>query len=321
MFSTLENKVVLALRNLVPSNLIRSQRISAGPRAEPSNLRRPRLVFTCTEFTVLPDSQMMDIPKENHEMLFKISAQVDIWADSLDKVEDLAFKIMGIILVHTHMIEQEATFDQIVGNLHYAFEHSKLSACEGTRIIKNSNSSKAEVQYSLESRMTVTQLDFSYGKIKIVDALLKSPLTTHISIAKPCPFLQLSPEAIVGIDHDTALCLEGKGISSIAQLALTEIQTIIECHEDSSIFIQVTKNTRRIAHEITFEILDRIHPFSQSFFTYTLDTILGLSGQEIHNETGKTLEQITIFQDNINELKTEFIKNTYFSPLTLNDFI
>jgi hypothetical protein len=208
-----------------------------------------------------------------------------------------------------------------MGNLKLSFANSRFQPIKGIKKVSNGGNPKGEVKYTFESAMTVTRLDFSYGKMEVIEALFETPLQSKVWIKARSPILIRSVKDIKGVGGVTGDSLIAENIATIHDLAMARPSDLKEEIANIENLIQKAKDIRRITNEILKEILDREHPFAENFFTVLLTDILTTPATDIQNQTGKTAEDVAIFLDNLNDLQTDLINAPAFDTLKLNSFI
>ena len=318
MFTRIENKVVEILQNAIPSGLVPPDRIVTGPVDEPAQV--PLIAFTAGDFDIVQNEEILDIPKPDDTLSLSVSARLEIWADSLQKVEEIALKTMAAILTQTSTIEAESGGEQSMGNLKLSFNHHRLRPLKGIKVLQNGNIPKGEVSYGIESVMTVSQLDFDFGKMEVIDAVLEAPQPVNFQIASGQELLEKDVGAMRGIGAVTRQKLVQLNIHTIRQLALADTRPLMVEVPSIDGLKQNAKAVRRIANEVLKEIVDREHPFPESFYESSLNQISQLSAADIGNQTGKSEENVIIFLDNLTELSQSLLKAAEFAALSLVDF-
>ena len=319
MFTSFENKVVQILKNTLPAELVPADRIRSGPIDEPSDL--PTVAFTAGDFDIVPDKQMLDIPKASQDLSFTVSSRLEVWAENLEQVEEIGLKAMAVILINSRTIEDQSKGQMTMGNLKLSFTNSRFQPIKGIKKVSNGSNPKGEVNYTFESAMTVTRLDFSYGKMEVIEAFFETPLQSKVWINARSPILKRSVKDIKGVGGVTGDSLIAENIATIHDLAMARPSDLKEEIANIENLIQKAKDIRRITNEILREILDREHPFAENFFTVLLTDILTTPTTDIQNQTGKTAEDVAIFLDNLNDLRTDLINAPAFDTLKLSSFI
>ena len=319
MFATFENKVIEVLKATIPNDVVPTERIVAGPIATPTET--PTIAFTAGDFEILPDDEILDIPKAEETLQLLISSRLEVWAVTLGNVEQIALQAMAAILIHTTTIENESNGELTTGSLKLNFVHQRLKPLKGVKLLDNDSTPKGEVIYSVESLMTATRLDFDFGRIKVIDTHLSRPNKSIFQIQSPPPVVEMPVDTIIEIGAITRDKLIEESITNIKALALANKNLLIIDVPNIERLIEKAKTIRRIAHENLIEIVDREHPFPDNFFSMSLTDIMNISVTEIQNQTGKQEENILIFIDNLNELQQSLIKAAVFATLTLKNFL
>jgi hypothetical protein len=318
MFTGIENKVVEILKNAIPSGLVPPDRIVPGPVDDPTQV--PFITFTAGDFEVFQNDEIMDIPKPDDALHFSVSALLEVWADSLEKIEEIALKAMAAILTQTPTIEAGAGGELSMGNLKLSFNHHRLRPLKGIKMQQNGNLSKGEITYGIESVMTISQLDFDFGKMEVIDAVLEAPQPVNFQTALGQEILEKDVGAMRGIGAVTRQKLVQLNIHTIRQLALADTRPLLAEVPSIDGLKQNAKAVRRITNEVLNEIVDREHPFPESFYGSFLYEIAQLSAADIQNQTGKSEENVVIFLDNLTELSQSLLKANEFAALSLADF-
>jgi nucleotidyltransferase/DNA polymerase involved in DNA repair len=185
---------------------------------------------------------------------------------------------------------------------------------------QNGNLSKGEITYGIESVMTISQLDFDFGKMEVIDAVLEAPQPVNFQTALGQEILEKDVGAMRGIGAVTRQKLVQLNIHTIRQLALADTRPLLAEVPSIDGLKQNAKAVRRITNEVLNEIVDREHPFPESFYGSFLYEIAQLSAADIQNQTGKSEENVVIFLDNLTELSQSLLKANEFAALSLADF-
>ena len=136
MFTSIENKVVQILKNTLPADLVPTERIRSGPIDEPSDL--PTVAFPAGDFEIVPDKQMLDIPKASQDLSFTVSSRLEVWAENLEQVEEIGLKAMAVILINSRTIEDQSKGQMTMGNLKLSFTNSRFQPIKGIKdVVEN----------------------------------------------------------------------------------------------------------------------------------------------------------------------------------------
>jgi hypothetical protein len=318
MFTNIEDKVVSILKGTLPNDLVPAEQIVAGPVGDPTQV--PFVAFTAGNFDIIADDEILAIPKPDDMLTFVISSHLEVWAGTLEKVEEIALKAMGAILANTPTIEAESNGELTVGNLKLSFSSHRLRPLKGVKVRDSGNTPKGEVTYVIESVMTVSKLDFDFGKMEVIDAVMDAPRQANFQVTAIQPVLEKDVGAILGIGSVTREKLLQNEIFAIRQLALADKHALENAIPNIDVLIEKAKSVRRITNEILLEIVDRSHPFPEVFFEIPLTEISQMSAESIQSQTGKNEEKVFIFLENVHELGESLLKAAEFAELTLHDF-
>jgi hypothetical protein len=319
MFTTLENKVVTILRDALPEALVPPTRIVQGPVAPPLDL--PTIVFSTGDFEAQPQEMLSDIPRADHEVNFALTAQLEVWADSMAAVEEISLKAMAALTVNHRAITDNTGGEWIMDNLKLSFEHLTFWPQNGSKHFQDGTPPNSRISYKVQSAMTVTRLDFGHETIKVIDTLVKDLKPLKVLLHKTAPILLLPAESLRGVGVKTAAKLAAKGLRKIVELCEAAPAQLMADIPQIAQHIAKAREMRRIANNMLKQIVDRVHPVPENYFAMTLVDMAALAPADIKNLTGKNAQSVNQLLDDLNQLETELLDSAAFNTLYLKDFI